>query len=261
MRPFEVTPIGEYEPPSLCHTGLEFLAAAPLLGAGAATAGEVALASTLLAAPATAGAAISSTVLPAAALAAAPAVWTPAAAAAAGAGLTGAGVATGAGLGLGTLGEIASIAGTGIQAIGQMNQAKAAEEAAKVEAQALKQRANEEAASAQRVAATREQQARLVQSRARALGASSGTLATDVGQEDIEGDIATQGRYNALSALYEGMAAARSSNYQADIELFKGRRARAAMPMAVGGTLLSGLSSFASKRTRRGYLLDQFGSL
>lgn len=213
----------EYEPPGLCHFGPELFALGAL-GAGASAAAVPAVAATTaaVAAPAAAASGI-----------------------------------LGTGIGLAELGTIASIGGTLLSANAQSEQAAYQEAVARSEAAALKQRANEEAAAAQRTAITREKQAELLQSRARAVSAASGTLATDPTQVDIEEEIAQQGRYNALSALYEGLSAARTSNYQAEIDLFKARRIKSAAPMATFGTLLSGVSSLANSRSRSRF----FGSL
>lgn len=240
MHALDLTP-REYEPPSLCHTGLETLFALPALGAGVAEAG---LATTLLAAPATAVGGAVTTALPAAAVAAAPA-------AAASTGILGTGIG---------FGEILSAGGMLLSMKSGMDQAAYQEAVAKAEAEALKQRSNEEAAAGQRAAETKRRQAALVGSRARALAASSGTLATDPTEIDAESDIAGQGEYNALAALYEGMAASRASQFQADIDLFKARRIRSAAPWSAAGTLFSGLSSIASKRGTSSRLLGLYGS-
>lgn len=237
MRSLDLGP-REYEPPSLCHTGIETLFA---LGAGEVAAAGAAAAT---AAEIGTGAAVLGS-------------WSPLAAAApAASGIFGTGI------GLSEIGTVAGLAGSGLQAIGQMQQADYEAEVAKNQAEALRIRAGEETAAAQRRQIAEERKAGLISSRARALAASSGTDATSPTQVDLESDIAGQGQYNALSSLYEGLAESRASNYQADIELFKSRRIRSAVPLAVGGTLLSGLSSFASRRARSSSGYDRlFGNL
>jgi hypothetical protein len=211
--------------------------------------GEAALASSVLAAPAVEGTALATTALAPAALAAVPAVAAPAAAAAS----TG---LFGTGIGLSELGTIASIGGTLLQVKGGLDNAAYQSAVARAEAAALKQKANEDAAAGQRVQGTRERQTALVQSRARALAAASGTDAASPDIINNEGQIARQGEYNALSALYEGQSKAAADNYQADIDLFRAKRIEAGAPLAAGGTLLSGISSIANSRLRRNYLLD-----
>jgi hypothetical protein len=238
----------EYEPPGLCHFGPELLATIGLggLGAGAEVAGAATAASVLGGAAETA--LLTSAGIPVGVAAGLPAVP---AAAAASTGILGTGIG---------FGDVLSAGGTLISAKAGMDNAAYQSAIAKAEAEALKQRANEEAAAGQRAAITKRRQAELVGSRARALAASSGTLATDPTEVNIESDIATQGEYNALSALYEGMAASRSSQFQADIDLFKARRISSAAPWAAAGTLFSGLSNIVNQRSRSSRLLSLYGA-
>jgi hypothetical protein len=143
------------------------------------------------------------------------------------------------------LGVIASIGGTIMSMRGQQQQADYQEAVARNNAIALKQKANEDAAIGQRAAATESRKADLVQSRARSLGAASGTAVASPTQLNIEAGIAGQGDYNALSALYEGMSRSRASNQQADLELFKADRIDAARPIQTMSGLFSGASSLA----------------
>lgn len=154
--------------------------------------------------------------------------------------------------GLEVIGTIASIGGTLVSAIGGMQEAKYQSALARNQSILQKQQANEAAAVAQREAITQDRKTGLVESRARALAAGSGTLATSPTQIDLEQGIAEQGGYNTLATLYQGMAEARSRNHQADIELFKARRTEASIPLAFGGKLLAGLGDFADRKTRRG---------
>lgn len=236
----------EYEPPGLCHTGLETLFGLGTAAAVTDIAGGAGLATLVGAGEAT---------LPLAA-GVVPTLGATTIAEATGAAATGAGIA-GTGIGIG---DVLSGAGTLISMKSGMDNAAYQAAVAKAEAEALKQRANEEAAAGQRAAETKRRQAALVGSRARALAASSGTLATDPTEVNLEEDIAGQGEYNALSALYEGMAAARSSQFQADINLFKARRTSAAAPWAAAGTLFSGLSGMLDRRSRSSRLLSLYGA-
>lgn len=161
---------------------------------------------------------------------------------------------------LSTIGTAASIAGTGLSAISGIQNADYQSAVARADAAAKQQKANEETAAAQRQQITSERQTDLVLSRARALAADSGTDATSPDILTTEGRIAQQGKYNALSSLYEGQARARTDSFQADIDLFKASRIGAAAPLTATGTILSGIGSFADRKLRRGYLLDQFGA-
>lgn len=239
----------EYEPPGLCHTGLEALfAAIGLGGAGAAGAGTATAFSALAGAGETA-------LLSSAGLETGLAAGLPAVGAAASAAPWAA--ATGGGLSLSTLGQAAGVGGTLLQAKAGMDNADYQAAVARAEAAALKQKANEDAAAAERVQITRNRQTDLALSRARAVGAASGTQATSPDIVNTEGQIAQQGGYNALSALYEGRARARSDEYQANIDLFKAQRIDAGAFPTFAGTLLSGLGSFADRKLQRNYLLNQ----
>lgn len=222
----------DYEPPGLCHTGIEEVVLPLLAGAGAA-APE---AGALLAAPAVAGTSLGATALTAGAA--------DAAVAGAGASLLPS---------LSTIGTVASLGGTAIQAGAQARNADYQQKVAQAESDALAAKANEDAAAGQRTAITQSRRTDLVLSRARALSAASGAGATDPTELTTEGGIAQQGDYNALSSLYEGQNRARNDTYQGSIDLFKGQQAEAALPYQIGGTLLSGLSSFATNKAQLRY--------
>lgn len=160
-------------------------------------------------------------------------------------------------------GTVASIGGTAISAMGASQQADYQSALARNQAILDKQKANEDAALAERKQITELRKTDLTLSRARALGAASGTDASSPTQVDIEQDIGQQGTYNALSSLYEGLSAERTANYQSKIDLFKADRIDAAAPLAVGGTLLSGFSNAALNTVRfnrlsKGSLVDLF---
>jgi hypothetical protein len=146
---------------------------------------------------------------------------------------------------LGTLLTVASIGGTAISAISQLNQADYQADVLRYQAEVAKNKANEEAAAGQRAAITQDRKGELLQSRARAVAASSGTLATSPTQIDLEQQISAQGGYNAMSALYEGMSASRASTDQANIDLFRANSIESAAPLAAFGTVLSGVGGLA----------------
>jgi hypothetical protein len=140
-----------------------------------------------------------------------------------------------------------------------MDQAAYEQAVAKTQAQALQQKSNEDAAAAERQQIMQNRRTGLLTSRARALAAASGTDATSPTEVTNEGNIAQQGEYNAQSALYQGLSASRADQYQAQIDLFKANRIGAATLPAVGGTILSGISSFADKRARLKYFTSDGG--
>lgn len=143
------------------------------------------------------------------------------------------------------LGALASIGGTVMSIIGQNQQSAYQEAVARNQAVALRQKANEDAAIGQRQAITESRKADLVQSRARALGAASGTAVSSPTQVAIESGIASQGEHNAMSALYEGMSRSQADTYQADLQLFKADQVASAAPLQTISTLFSGASGLA----------------
>lgn len=239
MQPLGLIPLWrlEYEPPGICH-GFD-LGVGELLGGAALLGGTEAAAAPLELGAAGIGAA-------------------EAGAGAAGFGSTIASTAAstgilGSGIGLGDIGAVTSVGGTLLSAKAQMDQADYAKKVAALEAQGLRDKANQDAAAGEQAQIQQNRKTELVLSRARSLAASSGTSANSGDVVNTEAQIAGQGNYNALTALYEGQAAARSDNQQADIALFRGQQAGAALPYQVGGTLLSGISNFATNRARLRY--------
>lgn len=208
----------EWSPPSLC--GFDFgITEALGLGAAAAGAGEAAaVGSTLGGGLATA--------------AASSPAWLPS---------------------LSTIGTVASIGGTLLQANAQADNSAYNAAIARNEAAALAQKANEDAAAGERVTISRARQTGLALSRSQALAAASGTDALSPDIINSEEQIAQQGGYNALSSLYEGLARSRSDTYQSTIDLFKASQIERAAPLAIGGTVLSGLSNFIDRRSRLKY--------
>lgn len=157
-----------------------------------------------------------------------------------------------------TIGTVAAVAGTGLSVKAGLDNAEYQSAVGRATAAAEQQKANEDAAAGQRTAIAADRQTRLLQSRAQSLAADSGTDATSPDILTTEGRIAEQGRYNALSALYEGQSRARSENFQADIDLFKAKRISAGAPLAAVGTALAGVGTFVDRRLRRGAYLNQY---
>jgi hypothetical protein len=141
------------------------------------------------------------------------------------------------------IGPLLSVGGMAMDMAGKSQQADYQEAVARNNAIALQQKANEEAAIGQRAAATESRKSDLVQSRARSLGAASGTAVASPSQLNIEAGIAGQGDYNALSALYEGMSRSRASEHQADLELFKADRISDAAGTQQMASLFSGANN------------------
>lgn len=119
----------------------------------------------------------------------------------------------------------------------QRKQGKADEKAAALESAQMERRAQIERAMSQRDALEERRQARLVQS---ALQARAGGGGPDI--ERISGDIAAEGEYRALSALYAGETGARSSEFAASQRRQRGQDASRAGRIGQMSTLLSAAS-------------------
>lgn len=136
--------------------------------------------------------------------------------------------------------------------------AKNAKDYARYQATQLNRRANSERATGQRGAIEEWRRSRLAQSQARAVAAASGGGVSDPSVTKIIGDLAGEGEYNALTALYEGEDAARGYEDQARAGIYEGdvtaaglkakaRASRRAGIMGAVGSTLYGATSFANK--------------
>ena len=142
-----------------------------------------------------------------------------------------------------SLSTILSAGGTAVSAIGAIQQGKSQQASANYQAAQLEAAGKAEQAASQREAEEERRQKRLMQSRARAVGAASG------GGIDLElaGDIEEEGEYRALTALWEGTEAAKGRRAQAAASRFEGRQARKAGFLRAGRTILGGGASLYEK--------------
>jgi hypothetical protein len=167
---------------------------------------------------------------------------------------------------------ILTVAGTIISASGQreaanaqnkMYERRAEQEQAQAnrEADILEMRANESQAVGQRKAQEKRRQARIMQSRATAVAASSGAGAVDPSVLDAIGGIAGEGELAAANELYEGNDAASFQRYQAGVTRatgvnngnqlrYQGKINQYAGKMAATGTIIGGASSLYSMYNR-----------
>lgn len=134
------------------------------------------------------------------------------------------------------------VAGTIAQSNAQRSAGEAAQTEANYKAQQADVNAGQERAASQRKAMEQTRQAALVSSRARAVGAASGA-GTDT---NIESNIAGEGEYRSLAALYEGEDKARGLVGQASLSRFEGDQAAKAANSKATSTLFSGFTSAAS---------------
>lgn len=144
---------------------------------------------------------------------------------------------------LSTIATVASIGGSIVSGLGQMQAGRAANASAKFQAAQLEQRAGQERAAAQRQAIEERRKAALAISRGQAVAAASGAGATDPTVMNITGDVAAQGEYNALSALFGGEERARGAQLQATATRMEGKQAKKAGMIGGLGTIAGGVGT------------------
>lgn len=135
---------------------------------------------------------------------------------------------------------VASVGGSVLSGLGQIQAGKAANVSAKFQAAQLEQRAGQERASSQRVALEERRRASIASSNAQAAAAASGGGATDPTVLNIQGGIAGQGEYNALSALFEGEEKGRGLELQATSTRMEGKQAKKAGYVSGISTIIGG---------------------
>lgn len=145
-----------------------------------------------------------------------------------------------------TVAAVASIGGSVLSGIGQVQAGKAANVNAKFQAAQAEQQAGQEQATAQRVAIEERRKAAIVVSNVRAASAASGGGATDPTVLNIEGGIAQQGEYNAMSALFEGEERSKALKLQAASTRMEGKQAKKAGMIGGVSTIISGASTIIS---------------
>lgn len=123
---------------------------------------------------------------------------------------------------------------------GQRKAKKAGEQDAAFQAEQLRARAEVSRAQGQRVAAGERREARLLES---ALQARAGGGGLDPTVAKLQADIAGEGEFRALSALYEGETGALGDEASADSGLRSQRARSSAANYAMASTMLSSASS------------------
>ena len=130
---------------------------------------------------------------------------------------------------------------------GQLIQGFSASRAAEAEAAQLRERAMATRAEAGAAAREEKRQSRLKQSRAQAVGASSGASLDDPTFVNLMGDIEAEGEYRALSRMYEGETSARSDERLAKARKRQGRAGLFAGGLGAAATVMSGVGSLRTK--------------
>lgn len=136
-----------------------------------------------------------------------------------------------------------SVGGTIMSAVSARNEGKALEQGANYEAQQLDAKAGQERASAIYAAQEDRRQKRLAQSRAQAVAASGGGMATDSDVLDIMGDLEKEGEFRAMTRIYEGEERARGMETDATLRRYEGKQSKRAGNTKATATILSGATS------------------
>jgi hypothetical protein len=136
------------------------------------------------------------------------------------------------------------IASTVLGAVGQRKEGKDIERANEFQAVQLDQNAGQSRAAGQREATEQRRQARLANSRLRALAGGGGADPTIV---RLSQDIAGEGELRALTAMYEGEERARGMETAATAKRMGGASAAQAGNIRSFGTILGGGSSLYDK--------------
>lgn len=142
---------------------------------------------------------------------------------------------------------VASVAGTAMTAYGQMQQADAADKAAKYNAEVADMQAKDAINRGNIEAEKQRLKAQQVAGAQRAAMGASGAQVDSGSFSNILLDTATTGEKDAQTIRTNAMRQAWGLESQAEIDLYQGKQAKSAGYMAAGGTLLTGASSTANR--------------
>lgn len=147
--------------------------------------------------------------------------------------------------------EIAMAASAALSAAGSIVGGVSANNQAQAQAANAEMQAQEQKAIAQREAVRKGKEARLIQSRQRAVAASSGGGAKDPTIMDLMGDVESEASYQKQAALYEGETRARGLEAEASLARSRGRQSMFSGFIGAGSSILSGYSQFQQYREAR----------
>ena len=143
--------------------------------------------------------------------------------------------------------EALAIGGSVLKAGGTLFSSGAQAKSLKSEARQLDTKAGLERASSQREAMEERRKARLLQSRGLAVAAASGGGADDPGVVNILADIAGEGEYRSLTALYEGNERAFGLESEAKARRKEAKNVKTAGYIGAASTLLGAGSSMSER--------------
>lgn len=135
-------------------------------------------------------------------------------------------------------------AGTVLSAASSVAQANSAKKSSEFKAKQLEQNAKAANASAQRQAIEERRQATLASSRLQNLAQGGNSDPTII---NLHEDIAGEGEYRALTALYEGSQEAAGLSNQASAAIYSGKAAQRAGYLDAASTVMSSSSSLYDK--------------
>lgn len=139
------------------------------------------------------------------------------------------------------------VASTALTAVGQHQAGVAQQKAANYQAAQADQAAMQSRAASQRGAAEELRKSRIIQGNALAAAGASGGGLNDPDVVKIVGDIAGEGKYRAMSSIFEGENQGNNYENQAAGLRMEGKSARRAGTISALGTMASGASSLYSK--------------
>lgn len=119
-----------------------------------------------------------------------------------------------------------AVVSTAVSTVAADKQGRDRNKLAGYESDQLEASAKTETAKAQRIANEERRRARITQSRANAVAAGGGGNTSDVGILDLTSDLAADGEYNALTALWNGSEASAGRRMSAAGRRLEGKDSR-----------------------------------
>jgi hypothetical protein len=151
------------------------------------------------------------------------------------------------------LAAVATIAGTAVSALGQIQAGKAQESAAEYNAQVAKNNASAEMERAGYDAGLIKDEARRTRAAQRAAFAANGLEGSTGSPVAVLGDTSGQAEMDILARLYGGKSQATAYGNEARAQIAQGKAAKQASMIGAGTTLLTGFGNMASKSFGRRY--------
>ena len=137
-----------------------------------------------------------------------------------------------------------SVAGTIISAGSTYASGKFARREGDFRAKQMREQANADKATAVQEAKFERRKSDLLQSRAKALAASSGTDVSSADIQNVMSELDERGEYNALGALFKGFSSARSKLAGANMEEIAGKMEKKQGKRKAIANIVSGSSDF-----------------